>query len=574
MIQQPLPPLRRVSRAAVALAAAGSALLLVAALGLWGRSYGTFDEVRYARGNSVVEEYHLGSTDGSILWWSQWLVPTGPLSPMAASRFLAVAPNATFAVGSYGMGRDELVRFPRVYGSRESAQWMDSRLALKRGWLGFYAASGQADYKAAGFLTCGPPKWGKRVVTVPWWAAAAAFAALPAAWVVARRRVWRVPRYVRALLRPGTSGVVCCSAACAIALGLWVFTLFFRSESGVRILGRDLSAVAYGGGVQFTVRPSFAVEHPAAPNPPHALWYPFRQESDVPMGRGLAFGAAELGFLKPAARPMGAGDTRAYWPLKEEFRSGSRGVATSPTALDPPAHQYDMMLPLLWPAGVFAVWPLAAVMRGAAAWGVRRRRKEGHCAACGYDLRGSPGRCPECGRAASEAVAKPPLLPLPILAAVSLLLAAGLANAARPDAYFSGQGYDDKTLLSYGAHDDGDSPALRLILRSRDGSLWLGEPTDSIGRQTAWSDPGEERETSFAGFRRARRWTEEEVDPPAEWADWTDAEYDAWRTSPAAVRVTPNGWAVAAPVWAAVALLLVPLAAWAWRARRRGSTSS
>jgi hypothetical protein len=53
-----------------------------------------------------------------------------------------------------------------------------------------------------------------------------------------------------------------------------------------------------------------------------------------------------------------------------------------------------------WLLGV----PVPAVLAAAAilpvAWGTRRYRKRsaaGHCATCGYDLRATPDRCPECG---------------------------------------------------------------------------------------------------------------------------------------------------------------------------------
>lgn len=78
------------------------------------------------------------------------------------------------------------------------------------------------------------------------------------------------------------------------------------------------------------------------------------------------------------------------WPSFEHY--------VGPNAYGRPSHRTWVALPAWSPAAAFAL-PLGAY--GARRWRVaartRRRRRQGQCLDCGYDLRGGSDRCPECG---------------------------------------------------------------------------------------------------------------------------------------------------------------------------------
>jgi hypothetical protein len=84
--------------------------------------------------------------------------------------------------------------------------------------------------------------------------------------------------------------------------------------------------------------------------------------------------------------------------LAEPFRPPNSLVGFAYSAdVHPIASSYQALLPCWFVALALAVPPCLWIVRRL----VRRRRERrtglGLCPACGYDLRATPGRCPECG---------------------------------------------------------------------------------------------------------------------------------------------------------------------------------
>lgn len=64
---------------------------------------------------------------------------------------------------------------------------------------------------------------------------------------------------------------------------------------------------------------------------------------------------------------------------------------------DPRFRSFHMMVPLWFIALIFAILPASWLSRYRRPWRRERRRAAGLCVRCGYDIRATPERCPECG---------------------------------------------------------------------------------------------------------------------------------------------------------------------------------
>ena len=90
-------------------------------------------------------------------------------------------------------------------------------------------------------------------------------------------------------------------------------------------------------------------------------------------------------------------------PIPEELTPGSPqpgvwrlGIEHEVIAAPPGQDRWQRFAMPLWvPTGVLLVAPIGRVVLSVRKW---RRSKRGLCRGRGYDLRASPGRCPECGK--------------------------------------------------------------------------------------------------------------------------------------------------------------------------------
>ena len=69
--------------------------------------------------------------------------------------------------------------------------------------------------------------------------------------------------------------------------------------------------------------------------------------------------------------------------------------------LNVPFREYFLFVPCWLATLVTAILPAVWLRRRYTRRRVERRRDASQCVACGYDLRATPGRCPECGAAAA-----------------------------------------------------------------------------------------------------------------------------------------------------------------------------
>ncbi|MDB5329652.1 MAG: hypothetical protein JWP03_803 [Phycisphaerales bacterium] len=166
---------------------------------------------------------------------------------------------------------------------------------------------------------------------------------------------------------------------CIAAAGLWARSYFVRDSLRFRGTGRDRNLLSSAHGemlaMTFFDDPFFEDTYAGG----------VRWEKD---NVDDIFGD----WLLPTAVPRHAGFVYAHFQTIYLAGNGK------------PVNCRAVAMPYWFPATLFAIAPLIELRKRIRS---RRTNQIGLCPKCGYDLRATPDRCPECGTALIPRVAKP-----------------------------------------------------------------------------------------------------------------------------------------------------------------------
>jgi hypothetical protein len=197
-----------------------------------------------------------------------------------------------------------------------------------------------------------------------------------------------VRRLLRILLNAGAVlSLLLCAATLAVWVrSYWVGDLLYHSRSRfaavkggpgtqVRVHATEVLLISGRGGLAVEVRLTDTIASDPVPVPMPA-------SSSIVESLWKAYPDPRYPQAEPAdslLRRLGFG--YRVWDLKWSLSSSRR----------------RWWAPAWFVAGLLAVWPGVVVGRALRRRRRRRWAKDGKCATCGYDLRATPERCPECG---------------------------------------------------------------------------------------------------------------------------------------------------------------------------------
>lgn len=176
----------------------------------------------------------------------------------------------------------------------------------------------------------------------------------------------------------------------SLALLLGVVTLWVRSYDGTDYVSRCQPLPSDGGAYPSRVSDVQVTRGHVRFSDGHNIVYWRAQPDEAASLRRVAWGTGRLGKDHlDAVLPEQSANLLArlgFYRFESNWESSFAG--SQRTGVSIPAWLFALILAIL-PARALLAW-----RRGL------RRRAAGCCPACGYDLRATPARCPECGHAA------------------------------------------------------------------------------------------------------------------------------------------------------------------------------